>query len=251
MAYLLLSSTIACNRQRSSEFASPTLAGDKAAVAHPTEAKEENQIIRVFYRWRVKSSQAEAFVRAWGQATRAIRARSKGARGSLLLRNHQDPTEFLALARWDSYEDWNSFRQADPPDRGAMETLRATGELLSTEAVAEMEDRLDYSGWPGKMVRIYRLRVKAGEERTFVATWQRVSKAINAKVKGARGALLLQDRQDQTAFLEVVRWDSLADWQAFVAAEPADPEGFRRVFSLMTLLSTEVMDEVENLLDPA
>jgi hypothetical protein len=50
----------------------------------------------------------------------------------------------------------------------------------------------------------------------------------------------MRNRHDRSAFVAVVRWDGPADCQAFIAAEPANPEAFRTIFAAMTLLSTEV-----------
>ncbi len=44
-----------------------------------------------------------------------------------------------------------------------------------------------------------------------------------------------------------MRWDSLADWQAFIAAKPAEPEAFRTIFAVMTVEAITVFDEVEHL----
>jgi len=99
------------------------------------------------------------------------------------------------------------------------------------------------------MVRIYRLKIKEGEEDNFIKTWRHVTKVIGDHYQSTRGAMLMRDRQDRSLFVEMVRWDSLEAWQAFVAAEPADPQAFKTLFALMSLQSTEVFDEVENLLD--
>jgi heme-degrading monooxygenase HmoA len=211
-------------------------------------SKSEKRMIRVFYRWKVKQHGVDSFVKAWSQATREIRANVKGARGSILLRDHDDPSKFLAIARWNSFEEWQAFRQVRPPDRAAAQAMLAAGELLSAEPLDEVGDRLDYSLWKGKMIRIYRIGVKQGREDDFQKAWLKASIAINAKMKGARGSLLMQDRKKQSTFVEVVRWDSLEDWKAFIAAEPADPEAFSTIFGAMDQISTEVMDEIENLL---
>jgi heme-degrading monooxygenase HmoA len=237
------------NRQR--QPAPSVSQNNQAELAPANERDERRGMIRVFYRWKVKAAEEERFVKAWAQTTKTIRARVKGARGSLLLRNRANRSEFLALARWDSFDDWQAFQRGGSPDAESSQAMRAAGDLLSAEVFGEIHDYLDYSSWKTRMIRIYRLKIKEGEEETFIKTWQRVSQAINARNKGARGALLMRDRQQHSSFIEVVRWDSLEDWQAFTASEPADPPGFKIIFELMTLQSTEVMDEVENLLDDA
>jgi hypothetical protein len=66
-------------------------------------------MIRAIYRWRVKPGEEEKFIRAWTQGTGAIRAQVKGAGGSLLMRRRHDLSEFMALAYWNSIEDWQAF----------------------------------------------------------------------------------------------------------------------------------------------
>ena len=100
--------------------------------------------MRAFYRVRVKPGQEEAFVKAWVQATKTIRANVKGARGSMLLRSRADPSLFTATARWDSFEHWRAFMSSDPADPEAFAAMRSASELLSAEAWDEVEDLLDY-----------------------------------------------------------------------------------------------------------
>jgi len=101
--------------------------------------------VRVFYRWRLKTNEPDSFVKAWAQATRAIRAGAKGARGSLLLRDRANPSHLLAVASWNSIEDWQAFQKNKPPDLQGSQTMSAAAELLSTEAFDEVHDALDYS----------------------------------------------------------------------------------------------------------
>ncbi len=100
--------------------------------------------MRAFYRWRVKPGEEERFTKAWAQATKTIRSKVKGARGSMLLRSRRDPSEFMASARWDSFQDWQAFMQADPADPEAFRVMSATGQMLSAELFDEVEDMLDY-----------------------------------------------------------------------------------------------------------
>jgi heme-degrading monooxygenase HmoA len=104
--------------------------------------KEErrNVMIRAVYRWQVKPGYEDVFVQAWVQGTRAIRATVKGARGSVLLQHHTNPSAFLAVARWDSFEDWWAFRQGEPPDHEAFRTAAAVSNLDSVEAFYEVHD---------------------------------------------------------------------------------------------------------------
>ncbi|MGC9502172.1 antibiotic biosynthesis monooxygenase family protein [Baaleninema sp.] len=96
--------------------------------------------VRVVYRWRVRSQCEEEFVRAWMQATQAIRDRVPGGRGSLLLRCQADPQLFIAIARWDSLEDWERFQAKPPPNPRAFARLDALSHLMSHEVFYEIED---------------------------------------------------------------------------------------------------------------
>lgn len=102
--------------------------------------KSGRSSVRVIYRWRVRSHCEGDFVRAWTQATRTIRDRVPGGRGSLLLRCQADPQLFIAIARWDSLEDWQHFREGLPPNPKAFATLEALSHLLSHEVFYEIED---------------------------------------------------------------------------------------------------------------
>jgi heme-degrading monooxygenase HmoA len=97
-------------------------------------------MIRAIYRWQVKPGEEDVFVRSWVQGTKAIRATVKGARGSVLLQNHKNPSAFMAVARWDNFEDWWAFRQGEPLDHEAFRIAAAVSELLSVEAFYEVQD---------------------------------------------------------------------------------------------------------------
>ncbi len=99
--------------------------------------------MRAVYRWRLKPGEEDAFAKAWAQATKTIRSKVKGARGSMLLRSRRDPAEFMASARWDSFQDWRAFMQSDPADPEAFRVMSAAGEMLSAEAFDEVEDLLE------------------------------------------------------------------------------------------------------------
>ena len=66
-------------------------------------------MVRAIYRWRVKQGEEEKFMQAWTQSTAAIRAKVIGAGGSILMRSHQERSAFMALACWNSMEDWQAF----------------------------------------------------------------------------------------------------------------------------------------------
>jgi heme-degrading monooxygenase HmoA len=100
-------------------------------------------MIRVIYRWRVKPGGEEDFRRAWEKGTRAIIGTVEGAHGSLLMRCKETPSEFVGIARWDSFEAWQSARQHRPwpPDSESTRTVRVlAGRTISTEIFEELSD---------------------------------------------------------------------------------------------------------------
>ncbi len=215
-------------------------AATQSGVAQGQRVNRKSQPVRVLYRWKVRPQQEGSFAQAWTQTARSLRGEFKGARGSLLLRDRQTPSEYAAFERWESQTAWRAFQQRQSPARSL------PGELLSTEVFDEVGDLLDYGDWKGKMIRVYRISVKAGAESDFEDAWRKAARAITAKHKGARGSLLLRDPKQPSRFVEVVRWDSLADWRAFIAATPAEPEAFQTIFAVMTVEATQVFDEVEH-----
>lgn len=97
-------------------------------------------MIRVVYRWKVKPGHEDVFAKAWARGTKVIRATVKGARGSLLLQSQKNPSAFLAVARWDSLENWRAFRRGERPDPEAFRIASAVSELQSVEAFHEVRD---------------------------------------------------------------------------------------------------------------
>ena len=103
------------------------------------------------------------------------------------------------------------------------------------------------------MIRaIYRWRVKSGEEEKFIQAWTQGTAAIRAKVVGAGGSLLMRSHHDRSEFMALACWHSMEDWQAFAAendSAPPDPEAFRVMGAVSEHLSTEILEEVADLLD--
>ena len=66
-------------------------------------------MLRVVYRWRLQPENAAKFRAAWEKATTSIRSSTPSARGSVLLQNRQDRAEVMTIARWDRFEDWQTF----------------------------------------------------------------------------------------------------------------------------------------------
>jgi heme-degrading monooxygenase HmoA len=201
--------------------------------------------IRVLTRWNVKAGQEARFVKAWVDQTAAMRSGVKGARGGFLLRSQSDPSQLLAVALWESRVDWEAFRNGKQSRDNSAQAMSETAAQVSVDALDEVEDRLNYESWKGKMVRVYKMSIEPGKEKSFADAWLKATIAIMGKNKGAHGSLLMKDPQSASRFVEVVRWESLQDWRAFIAADAADPDAFDTIFSVMTILSAETFDEVE------
>ena len=73
-------------------------------------------------------------------ATNAIRATIKGARESGLWQHRTDPSVFMALTRWDKFEDWWAFRQGEPPHHDAFRIVAAVSDLDAVEMCYEGRD---------------------------------------------------------------------------------------------------------------
>jgi heme-degrading monooxygenase HmoA len=99
--------------------------------------------MRALYRWRVKPGREDDFIRTWSNVTKAIRANVKGARGSLLMRSRSDPHQFVALARWDSLDDWSAARAAAERSPAA-DPQAGNYDSFSAEPLDVIEDLLDY-----------------------------------------------------------------------------------------------------------
>jgi heme-degrading monooxygenase HmoA len=97
-------------------------------------------MIHAVYRWTVKPGEEGRFRRAWAEGTRIIRAHVRGAGGSLLLQKRGDPTVFMAIAQWESFEDWQAFSASEPPAPQAFQQVAAVSNLVATELFEEMQD---------------------------------------------------------------------------------------------------------------
>src|SRR5438132_232766 len=95
-------------------------------------------MIRVIYRWRVRPGEEASFRCAWERATTSIRANTRGARGSFLLQSRQSPGEYVTIAGWGSFEDWEAFWQGARP--AEMQSMHNLAELLSTQVFDEIQD---------------------------------------------------------------------------------------------------------------
>jgi heme-degrading monooxygenase HmoA len=97
-------------------------------------------VIQVIYRWKVQAGQEEAFTRAWTRGTRAIRSQCRGAHGSVLLRSHRNPAEFVGVASWESLADCQAFWRSPHPDPEAFRVVAETASFISREIFDELQD---------------------------------------------------------------------------------------------------------------
>jgi heme-degrading monooxygenase HmoA len=98
--------------------------------------------MRAIYRWRVRPGREEEFVRTWTALTKRIRAGVPGARGSMLLQSAERPDEFVAVARWETIEQWRAFRDASAATP-APNPQAANADLISAEPFEEVADLVD------------------------------------------------------------------------------------------------------------
>lgn len=95
-------------------------------------------MIRVIYKWKVEEGDVSKFKKAWKEATTTIKNSVQGARGSILLRDYKNITQFITMARWDSFDDWQSFWNGPTPVQ--MKAMHELAERLSVECHEEIED---------------------------------------------------------------------------------------------------------------
>lgn len=95
-------------------------------------------MIRIIYEWKVEPSNVPAFQKAWRETTCRIHDSVKGARGSFLLQENDDPGKILTIARWDTVEDWKAFWKGENPQE--MQKMRSLGERISVKVYDEFAD---------------------------------------------------------------------------------------------------------------
>ncbi|MCP5158940.1 MAG: antibiotic biosynthesis monooxygenase [Gammaproteobacteria bacterium] len=95
-------------------------------------------MVRVIYEWQVKAADISAFHDAWKQTTTMIHESVKGARGSFLVQEVDNPGKILTIARWDSLEDWRAFWKSENPRE--MLKMRDLGKRISVTAYDEFAD---------------------------------------------------------------------------------------------------------------
>jgi heme-degrading monooxygenase HmoA len=95
-------------------------------------------MVRVIYRWQVKSENFDEFKKIWSVTTNRIHESVAGAHGSFMLRSFENETEVLTIAKWDSLESWKNFWGNENPKE--MEAMRKLGKRISAEVFEEIED---------------------------------------------------------------------------------------------------------------
>ncbi len=95
-------------------------------------------MIRIIYSWNVATENLKAFIETWNKTTNKIHKEVKGARGSFMLQNQENPNEVKTVARWDSLEDWQRFWENSNPSQ--MQSMRDLGERVSVEVFKEIDD---------------------------------------------------------------------------------------------------------------
>jgi heme-degrading monooxygenase HmoA len=97
-------------------------------------------MLLVIYRGMIKSGQEEFFKEAWEKLTRAALEQMKGSRGMALMRNHDNPNEFIVIARWDTFEDWRVFWSSDLTKSEWFKQMFLSAEKITTEIFDEIKN---------------------------------------------------------------------------------------------------------------
>ena len=95
-------------------------------------------MIRIIYSWNVTPENLEIFTETWKKTTNRIHVEVKGARGSFMLKDIEDPYVIKTIARWDSLEDWKVFWHEN--NHGQMHKMHKFGKRVSVEVFEEIED---------------------------------------------------------------------------------------------------------------
>ncbi|WP_251977325.1 antibiotic biosynthesis monooxygenase family protein [Salinicola avicenniae] len=95
-------------------------------------------MIRVIYRWRVSETNFASFQAVWTRTTNQIHETVPGALGSFMLRDTEDKTAVMTVAKWDARESWEAFWGAENPAQ--MTRMRELGERLSVQVCEEIDD---------------------------------------------------------------------------------------------------------------
>ena len=64
---------------------------------------------------------------------------------------------------------------------------------------------------------VYCWEVPVASQAAFLAAWEETTVRIRESTEGARGSFCVVGVEDPTEILTIARWDTLEQWQAFVA----------------------------------
>jgi heme-degrading monooxygenase HmoA len=102
-------------------------------------------MIRVLYSYQIKPGREKEFIDAWNRVTRTARTTAKGSRGSLLLRDLNDSQQYLAVARWQSFDEFKRFHDVGLAGSEAAKTMNATLDSpVALQIVEEINDLTIY-----------------------------------------------------------------------------------------------------------
>ena len=99
-------------------------------------------MIQVIYRGIIKPDQEEPFRLKWEHVTKAMLEKARGSHGMQLLKNRDHPSEFMVVARWDSFDDWKSFWSGDLTRTEIFKDMFLSATLNSTEIFEEIQSLL-------------------------------------------------------------------------------------------------------------
>src|SRR5438552_17685188 len=99
-------------------------------------------MVQVIYRGIIKPGQEDFFKDVWEQLTRAMLDRMKGSHGMALLRNHDNPREFMVVSRWNSFEEWRTFWTSDLTKSETFKEMFLAAEKITTEVFEEVKNLL-------------------------------------------------------------------------------------------------------------
>jgi heme-degrading monooxygenase HmoA len=95
-------------------------------------------MIRIIYSWSVAPENIDLFIETWKKTTNAIHEEVKGALGSFMLQEADNPGEIKTIARWESLQDWQNFWRDSKPQQ--MQSMHDLGERISVEIFKEVDD---------------------------------------------------------------------------------------------------------------
>jgi heme-degrading monooxygenase HmoA len=98
-------------------------------------------MIRVLYSYQVKAGQEKEFTDSWARVIRTIKTTCKGSRGALLTRDYNDKQQYVAVARWETPQDFKKFHDIGLAGSAAQKALNETLEMpAALQVVEELED---------------------------------------------------------------------------------------------------------------